>query len=347
MINVSPERQNQLNYIGLKEQELSLLSEHAGVFRSVVDEVVDRLYDRIESQPHLKDMIHRHSTVDRLKQTQREYWMSLTAGVVDDSYISNRILVGQIHSRIGLNTDYYLGTYMIYLDIATQLLQQSIPDRWTQVVHALSKMFNLDSQLVLEAYDLKEKENIQSLVDEQKTMLEAITAAVQELSAMIVELEQSAALMAENAAKTAEAQEKAHTLTAELNQEVLHIEQMGTLIREIADQSHLVGLNAAIEAAHAGELGRGFEVVAGEVRKLASHSRGAMEQIQDKVGGIVRKLAEVERESEQTSINARNQAASSQELAAFVRMMEKLASDLEALQHRDSQGETVEPAAVY
>ncbi|KKO53637.1 globin-coupled sensor protein [Paenibacillus sp. DMB20] len=333
MIDVSPERRQQLEYLGLHDKDLLLLANHRGVFSKVVEEVVNRFYNQIETQPNLMQIIGRTTTVERLKETQRVYWMSLADGIVDNAYIENRIKIGQIHSRVGLTTDYYLGSYMVYLDIAADLLKQAVPDGWIHAVHALSKMFNLDSQLVLEAYNLKEKEKIQALAGEQEKMLEAITAAVQELTAMIVELDQSAAVMSENAMKTAEAQEKAHALTEELNQEILHIEQMGTLIREISDQSHLLGLNAAIEAAHAGEFGRGFEVVAGEVRKLANHSRQAMEQIQGKVSGIIRKLEQVEHESEQTSINARNQAASSQELAAFVKMMEKLAGDLDALQH--------------
>lgn len=333
MMDVSPKRRQQLEYIGLREHDLELLAQHRDVFVKVVEEVVDRFYARIGEQPQLMQIINRMSTMERLKETQRVYWLSLAEGRVDEAYLENRIKIGQVHSRIGLNTDYYLGSYMVYLDIAADLFKQLLPEQWTHVVHALSKMFNLDSQLVLEAYEMKEKEKIQNLVTDQQKMLEAITEAVQELTAMIVELDQSAALMADNAMKTAEAQEKAHTLTAELGEEILQIEQMGSLIREISDQSHLLGLNAAIEAAHAGELGRGFEVVAGEVRKLATHSKKAMEEIQNKVSGIIRKLGLVEQESEKTSVNARNQAASSQELAAFVKMMEKLADDLEALKH--------------
>ena len=338
MIDLCTERRQQLGFLGLGEQELELLSKHRDVFQKVVEEVVGHFYDKIQSQPQLMKIIERTTTVDRLKQTQRVYWMSLTDGKIDDTYIANRIKIGQIHSLVGLSTDFYLGSYMVYLDVAADLLKQVLPDGWLPVVHALSKMFNLDSQLVLEAYNLKEKESIQALANDQERMLEAVTAAAQELTAMIVELDQSAAAMADNAAKTAEAQEKAHALTEELNQEILHIEQMGSLIREISEQSHLLGLNAAIEAAHAGEFGRGFEVVAQEVRKLASHSREAMEQIQSKVQGIVSKLKQVEHESEQTAVNARNQAASSEELSAFVKMMEKLAGDLEELQQGGGSG---------
>ncbi|ASS65548.1 MULTISPECIES: globin-coupled sensor protein [unclassified Paenibacillus] len=331
MIAVTAEREAQLQFIGLKQEDLNLLQGSRAVFERIVDRLVDSLYGQIAAKPELKTIIEAHSTLERLKATQRTYFLSMTDGTIDEAYFNNRLLVGKIHSRIGLTTQWYLGAYMIYLDLAAAHLAAELPGQWTPVLHSLTKMFNLDSQLVLEAYEKDEKAKLERVLDSQSHILTGVSEAIRQLAAGMEQVSRSTAAVNRLARATVLSQEQTDAELGLLGEQIGSIESMGALMGDISDRTHLLGLNAAIEAARAGEQGRGFEVVAGEVRKLARHSKESLELIQEKVESIGEVLHKVQAMSRDTAQAAGEQAASSEELALFIRIIEKVSVELEQL----------------
>lgn len=112
---------------------------------------------------------------------------------------------------------------------------------------------------------------------------------------------------------------------------LVSINEILTLIKEIADETKMLGLNAAIEAARAGDAGAGFSVVASEIRKLSDQSRETVARIRELTGNIGRKVQDTISSSELSMKSTEEQAAATQEVSASLQEITSMAHNLKEI----------------
>jgi methyl-accepting chemotaxis protein len=138
-----------------------------------------------------------------------------------------------------------------------------------------------------------QSQSIASSAKEMSSDVNSVAASIEEMSASIKEVAQNcskAKIMAEEARGASHNAEKKMT---ELDAAAQDIGKIIDAIQEITEQIKLLALNATIEAARSGEAGRGFRVVANEVKNLAVQTSRATQDIAQQIGGIQNKTSSV------------------------------------------------------
>lgn len=161
--------------------------------------------------------------------------------------------------------------------------------------------------------------NLRQMSEELEGGVVGIAAAIQQLAASATSI---------------------HSNEQELNKEIKNIillseeiNEVTTFIKEIADETKMLGLNAAIEAARAGEAGKGFGVVAEEIRKLSEESKSTVPKIKQLTNRIM-KTVELTSEKSQSSLeSSEEQAAATEEITASVEQITTMSTELNRIAH--------------
>ncbi|SBS36044.1 Methyl-accepting chemotaxis protein 3 [Marinomonas aquimarina] len=165
-------------------------------------------------------------------------------------------------------------------------------------------------------------ENAESLIQEREQLKEVDTLFSDTRSAL-QRLNQRATIINEQASSSMEAAQI-------LDKTASGISQLVSSIQEISDQTNLLALNAAIEAARAGEAGRGFAVVADEVRNLASKTHSASEQVEELVRKVLDQTHAIKEMVDKNQTSAEDVATSANQIDSIVENVIETSQSMQA-----------------
>ncbi len=163
-------------------------------------------------------------------------------------------------------------------------------------------------------FDLENSLMVNDMAQQVAISSQQTSSAIQELSASAVELA-NFQLALQSLAKTV-------TDKIEETNEILQF------INNIAATSNMLGLNAAIEAARVGEAGKGFSVVATEIRKMAEESAKNVTRIKETIKNIKDAMREINSNIDQTVNIGQHQASVTEEISASTQQLAAISEDL-------------------
>jgi signal transduction histidine kinase len=151
-------------FLLLSEEEEKALTALQPLMTRHVDDLVDAFYRHLLGFAETRVLLSDELITSRLIAAQKTYLLSLVTGPYDHEYQKGRLVIGQVHERIGLTPKWYLGAYSLYLNLIRPLVFHEFRDRpvlMQETMAALTKVIFLDIQLAIEAYILRSSEKLE------------------------------------------------------------------------------------------------------------------------------------------------------------------------------------------
>ena len=237
------------------------------------------LHHRLNAMIDLTDAYVRETTAAMSAMRNHKYFRHILPGGLDGSFLAGADIINEamseVQARIG-NVSSATGSFEQAIDAVVEIINRSA-----------DRMKTLAGSAETVAEETSSKSTaVAAAAEEATTNLQSVAESATRLAQSSSQIEEKVAESATIARRAVDHVHETGKTISSLNDATTEIGQVLQLIDEIAEQTNLLALNATIEAARAGEAGRGFAVVASEVKALAGQTARATSQISTHIENV-------------------------------------------------------------
>lgn len=181
---------NRKTLLSLTQKDCELLKGCKNSIEIKIDTLVEVFYELQTSIPEISLLIGDADTLARLQSAQRHYVLDLFSGLYDLEYVNNRLRIGLVHKRIGVEPKLYLSAINTLKGLLMKAISESIEDLTVRenTIFALDKLISFDVTLVFETYIRSLVSEIESSKEKSEQYASTLEEKVRERTAQLEEL---------------------------------------------------------------------------------------------------------------------------------------------------------------
>ena len=146
-------------FLQWNEADTQRLNGHAAAVAQAHQQFIERLYEHMGRFDVPAGLLSDPQRLARLKRKQQEYYHRLWSGPYERSYVDDRLLVGLVHQRVGVDLEWYMGAYRLYLgEMAAELIGDA-PGR--EAFDSLLKVVFFDMILAIDTYTMAQRKTLE------------------------------------------------------------------------------------------------------------------------------------------------------------------------------------------